>query len=109
MFFPIIFFFVCFNNIHNFCINEYKITLDDLNKITSTTHAVIVSFGAVLYLLNNLSIFYFNYFLYFSCGFAIYDVVNLFLINYRQKYELTLHHSIILFGSIYCISENFSK
>jgi hypothetical protein len=84
---------------------KLKINLDTLNKINSSFHALAMVLGSFYYLIDLIDQDKLNYYLYLSSGFAIYDIINLFNMNYRHKYSLTFHHLMIIYGNTYCMLE----
>lgn len=77
---------------------RFKIDKDDINKIMSSMHAGVISICSFDYLFERITLELLNDILVFSIGYLIYDIINLFIINYRQKYSLVFHHLIMIYG-----------
>ena len=105
MFLQILFVSLFFFGEEYYATKKLNIDLDTLNKINSSLHALAMVLGSVYYLIDLIDQNKLNYYLYLSSGFAIYDIVNLFNMNYRHKYSLTFHHLMIIYGNTYCMLE----
>lgn len=90
----------------NYVINKFNLNLDILNKLNSSFHGLVMVIGSSYYLIDLIDKDKLNYYLYFSSGYALYDIVNLYNMNYKSRYSLTIHHLIIIFGNYYVIIEN---
>jgi hypothetical protein len=106
MFLQILCFTILFFGEEYYATKKLGFDLNLLNLLNSSTHAIVMVIGAFYYLSKLIDQNIFNYYLYFSSGFALYDIVNLFNMNYRSKYSLSFHHLIIIYGNYYCMMEN---
>ena len=106
MIFSVLFFCFIFEYVDNTLKYKASFKDDDVNKIISTVHSGILTWSSFCYIFKAISINTFNYFLLFSMGYALFDINNLYCINYRHKYILTIHHLLIITACSSVINSN---